>query len=110
MALICLRHDMALQGQWAFGIPFNSEFESEDHDMALRGKRAFGLPSDSESAVGTPSPVEPLDAATPARRVESRLLSCQNVVEHLFCFDAILILSGPRSLPKSWADHAARWG
>ena len=70
---------MALQGRWAFGIPFDSEFENEDQDMALQGQWAFGVPP--ESAPGTPPPVEPLEAATPARRVESRLFICQNVVE-----------------------------
>ena len=50
--------------------------------MASQGQLAFGVPSDSESAPGTPPPVEPLEAATPARRVESRLFICQHVAEH----------------------------
>ena len=74
---------MALQRQRASGVSSDSESENEDHDMALQGQWAFGVPSDSESAPGTPPPVEPLEAATPARQVESRLFICQNVVEHV---------------------------
>ena len=65
--------DMALHGQWGFGVPSDSESEHEDHDLALQGQLAFGASSDSASAPGTPPAAEPLEMATPSRRVESRL-------------------------------------
>ena len=77
-AVVVLSDASEQQIQWSFGAPSDSEFEDGDDDATLQHQCAFGVPSDSETSALATLPASapatpPAEAATPARREQSRL-------------------------------------